>query len=265
MKKGFYKSKYGDIFYEFSVGEEKPVIIFTHGIGMDRRTFKTQVEALTSDYNVLVWDLPGHGHSTIREKQERFTKMSADCLNELMNELGIQKAVFVGQSLGSIIVQYFLIRHPSKVTATVHAPGIELKSHIGSWVKIFVPLMMGLYHLIPENTFCKLFGRHRAEKIEVQNYLSDTMRHTGKRFALRVTKDLVYDLIDKSPVPKEKPLLITFGEKEFSYIRRASIKWHEGISNSKCIEIKGANHILNQDNPEKFNRVLIDFLKFIEH
>jgi pimeloyl-ACP methyl ester carboxylesterase len=264
MKNGFLKSKYGDIFYKFSVADGKPVIIFTHGVGMDHKTFEMQVEALKSDYSLLVWDLPGHGRSTIKEEGERFTKMSADCLNALMKELGIKKAIMVGQSLGSIIVQYFLIRYPSLVTATVHAPGIEIKSHIGSWTKMFVPLMMGMFHLFPKNAFYRLFGRHRAEKIEVQNYLSDTMRQTGKKLALQITKDLVYDLIDKSPVPGKRPILITYGEKELYYIRKASIKWHKSTANSKCIKIKNANHILNQDNPEDFNKALIDFLKVIE-
>ncbi len=261
MKTGIYRSDFGDIYYQFSVSENKPVIILTHGVGMDHRTFASQVEALKSDYSVLVWDLPGHGRSTIKPNKERFTKMAACCMNGLMDELGIQKAVLTGQSLGSIIVQYFLLNYPSRVIASVHVPGIELRRHIGSWTKIFVPLMIGLYHLFPENAFYRLFGRHRAERKEVQDYLTETMRHTGKRLALKITGDMVYDLIDKSQVPENRPLLITYGEKELSYIRKASTKWHESTPGSKCIMIGNANHILNQDNPEEFNSVLIDFLE----
>jgi pimeloyl-ACP methyl ester carboxylesterase len=109
MEKAMFKSEYGDIYYELSRAKEKPVIIFTHGVGMDHRTFATQVEAFKADYGVLVWDLPGHGRSTIKKRKERFTKMSADCLNRLMDELGIDEAILVGQSLGSMIVQHFQI------------------------------------------------------------------------------------------------------------------------------------------------------------
>lgn len=135
MKNGFYKSNYGDIYYELSLSEGKPIIIFIHGVGMDHKTFGMQVEALKSDYSILVWDLPGHGRSTIKEYQERFTKISADCLNGLMNETGVSKAIFVGQSLGSMIVQHFQIEHSRKVMAAIHVPGIELKSHVGTLVK----------------------------------------------------------------------------------------------------------------------------------
>lgn len=258
------KSEYGDIYYELSSAKEKPVIIFTHGVGMDLQTFEMQVDFFKSDYSVLVWDLPGHGHSTLKEQKERFTKMSADCLNLLMNELGIKKAILVGQSLGSMIVQHFQIKNPQKVIAAIHVPGIELKSHVGSWSKIFVPFMMFMLNLIPKKTFYKSFGKHRAVRKDVQKYLSAKMSRTGKKLALEITKDMVYDLIDKSPEPEKAPLFITYGEKDLFFIRNAAKKWHKNEPNSKIFEIQNANHIANQDNPKEFNQAMIDFLEVLE-
>lgn len=264
MKNVSYKSAYGDIFYDFKLEDGKPIIILTHGVGMDHKTFKMQVEALKSDYSVLVWDLPGHGRSTIKEHKERFTKISADCLNGLMNEVGVSNAILVGQSLGSMIVQHFQIKHPEKVIATIHVPGIELKSHVGSWSKIFVPFMMFMLNLIPSKNFYKSFGKHRAVKKNVQKYLSETMSRTGKKLAMEITKDMVYDLIDKSPEPKKAPLLITYGKKDLFFIRSAAKKWHRKETGSICVEIQNANHIANQDNPEEFNKAMIDFLETLE-
>lgn len=260
MQNALYKSEYGDIYYELSGPEDAPIIIFTHGVGMDHRTFEKQIEAIKDNYRVIVWDLPGHGRSTLKEHKQRFTRMSSDCLYGLMNEVGVNTAVLVGQSLGSMIVQHFLIKYPSKVSATVHVPGIELKSHIGSWAKIFFSFIMGMLHLIPKKTFYRAFGRHRAVKPEVQIYLSQTMEKTGKKLALRITKDMVYDLIDGMPAIDKRPLLITYGEKDLFFIRKGSVKWHQKISDSKCVKILSANHIANQDNPEEFNKTLIDFL-----
>ncbi|MDP3444791.1 MAG: alpha/beta hydrolase [Ignavibacteria bacterium] len=220
-----------------------------------------QVEFFKSDFGVLVWDLPGHGRSSIKEQNEKFTKMSADCLNILMNELGIKNAILVGQSLGSIIVQHFQIKTPQKVIATIHVPGIKLKSQIGSWSKKFIPFMI---NLIPQKTFYKSFGKHRAVRKDVQNYLSETMSQTGKKLALEITKDMVYDLIDKSPEPEKSPLLITYGKKGLFFIRNAAKIWHKNEPNSKIFEIQNANHIANQDNPKEFNQAMIDFLEALE-
>jgi 3-oxoadipate enol-lactonase len=264
MEKAILISEYGDIYYELSKLKDKPVIIFTHGVGMDHRTFEMQVEVLKSDYSILLWDLPGHGRSTIKEQRERFTKMSADCLNRLMTELGVNNGILVGQSLGSMIVQHFQIKHHQKVIAAIHVPGIELKSHVGSWSKIIVPFMMFMLNLIHSKTFCKSFGKHRAVKKDVQKYLSETMSRTGKKFALKITKDMVYDLIEKSPESVKVPLLITYGKKDLFFIRNAAKKWHGKEIASMCAEIQNANHIVNQDNPEEFNKAVIDFLETLE-
>jgi len=264
MIKAMFKSEYGDIYYEWWSQNEKPVIIFTHGVGMDLRTFDMQVEFFKSNYHVLVWDLPGHGRSTLKEQKDRFTKMSADCLNTLMNELEINKAIFVGQSLGSMIIQHFQIKNPQKVAAVIHVPGIELKSHVGSWSRIFVPFMMFMLNLIPSKLFYSSFGKHRAVKKDVQMYLSETMSRTGKKLALAITRDMVYDLIDRSPEPQKAPLLITYGTEDLFFIRNAAKKWHRNEIGSTCVEIQNANHIANQDNPEEFNRAMLAFLVAVE-
>jgi pimeloyl-ACP methyl ester carboxylesterase len=258
-----YKCRYGDISYEWHGPEEAPVVAFIHGVGMDRRTFLEQAEALKDNYRVLLWDLPGHGESTLGDYDTRFTRLSADCLQELLMEHGVGSAVLVGQSLGSIIAQYFLLRHPGLAKASVHVPGVELKSHAGRWARPFVPLMTGLFKLMPEGMFCRSFGRHRAVRKEVQRYLSETMANTGMSLAMKITRDMMYDLIDQSPAPAKRPLLITCGRKDLFFIRRGCRGWHRRTAGSRYAEIDHANHIANQDNPARFNQVLRGFLEEI--
>jgi 3-oxoadipate enol-lactonase len=260
MKKGKFASSYGDIYYELSGADDGITLIFIHGVGMDYFTFRKQLGSLKSHYRTLVWDLPGHGDSSLKNYHKRFTELSAECLNELMEVLEISRAVLVGQSLGSMVAQHFQLKFPEKVMAVVHAPGIELKSHMGKWVKKLVPVFIFLMDLIPENMFCNSFGKHRAVKKEVKDYLSRTMKKTGKKFALKITADMCYDLIDSSPQPKKVPLLILYGQKDLGFIKNASKAWHKNEPSSQCVEIANANHIANQDNPEAFNQALLGFL-----
>lgn len=255
-----YQSKYGDIYYQLTGKEDSPVIVFIHGVGMDHRTFDKQVDAFKSDYGILVWDLPGHGSSTYKESRKRFTEMAADCLYNLLDSLGIDEVILVGQSLGSIVAQHFQAKYPRCVLATVHVPGIEISSRMGSWTKVFVPLMMGMFKFFPSKPFYRLFGKHRAVNIEVQEYLSRAIEKVGKKLVLRVTKDMVYDIIEESPRPPTRPTLVTFGDQDLFFIRRGAKKWHLRESTSKFAEIKNANHIANQDNPEGFNLALSGFL-----
>jgi 3-oxoadipate enol-lactonase len=260
MRKDFFLSRYGKIYYELNGAEFAPTLVFIHGVGMNCHTFEKQIESLQPHYRTLVWDLPGHGRSTLDNYNLRFTELSADCLNELLEELHISRVVLVGQSLGSMVAQHFQIKYPEKVSAVLHAPGIELKSHAGTWTKNLVPFFIFLLGLIPENIFNKSFGKHRAVRKEVQESLSATMRETGKKFALKITADMCYDLIDSSPQPEKVPLLILYGGKDLAFIRKASIAWHKKEPSSQCVEIANANHIANQDNPEAFNLAMHRFL-----
>jgi 3-oxoadipate enol-lactonase len=264
MKKETFSSDYGDIYYELSGQKGRPALIFVHGVGMDHHTFDVQVEALKSRYQVLAWDLPGHGRSTLHAQSERYTRMAADCLYALMIETEISTAIMVGQSLRSMIVQHFQLKYPGQVLAAIHVPGIALKSHVGPWFRIFVPFMMLLFELIPAGLFYKSFGKHRAVRKDVQDYLSEAISRAGKKLVLAITRDMIYDLIDDAPDPASVPLLLTYGDKDLFFIRNAVRKWHGQATGSICVEIPNANHIANQDNPEAFNAAVLAFLSGID-
>jgi 3-oxoadipate enol-lactonase len=260
IEEAIYKSRYGDIYYKLCGPRDAPMVVFVHGVGMDHRTFEEQADAIGGQYRLLMWDLPGHGNSTFKQYDQRFTHMAANCLDGLMHEAGVGKAVFVGQSLGSMIVQHFVAMHPEKVMATVHVPGIDLTDRFNPVLKILISMMLGMARMIPERIFYNSFGSHRAEKPEVQRYLSGSISRVGKEFVMRITKDMVDDLFEALPTPQKRPMLIAYGEKDLPFIRKGSLKWHRKFPYSNCIEIPEANHISNQDNPEDFNKVLVDFL-----
>ena len=260
----FYKSKYGNVYYELSGPEDAPVVIFLHGVGMDHRTFEEQREALRRRYRTLLIDLPGHGHSSIVNYDKRYSLLAAECLEGLMDEAGIDKAILVGQSLGSFISQRFQLKNPGRVSATAHIGGAEFRSYAGSWAKAFIPMTMGMIHIMPKNSFYNAFGRHKADTIETQEYLIEATKKSGKKLISAITKDMLYEIIEGIPEPEYRHLMISFGETDLPFIRKNSLKWHKKMPGSVLVEIEGANHIANQDNPDRFNEALLNFLESID-
>lgn len=82
-------------------GGEGRAVLFTHGAGLDHTMFDAQTSALAAaGYRVLVWDMRGHGQSTL-SPERRFTAADAlDDLAALCEECGIERVVPVGHSLG---------------------------------------------------------------------------------------------------------------------------------------------------------------------
>lgn len=113
-------------------GEGEP-IIWVHGLGSQRGSWHYQIANFKKDYRVVTIDLLGHGVNRT-DKPITLTTMAADVI-DILNELGIQSAHFVGHSLGGVVVQEILESYPGYVTSTVLANTMSiLPTCVGSTV-----------------------------------------------------------------------------------------------------------------------------------
>src|SRR6266542_2616348 len=124
--------------------EGKPLVVFTHGLCVDHRSWKYQVPVVAKAYRVLTWDVRGHGLS--QPVGEPFNlPLAVEDLLALVDQLGYDKAVFVGHSNGTYIHQELAFRHPERVTALVIADGTCITwphSAFENWLVRAAPKLM---------------------------------------------------------------------------------------------------------------------------
>ena len=256
-----FESDWGPIHYDVAGPEGAPVVVFTHGIVLDRSTFDAQVAGLRDTYRLVVWDMPGHGRSfPLPGGDFRFSVASA-CLIGLLDEVGAERAVLVGQSLGSLVSQVAAHGHPQRVTALVHVGGMPLHEGMSRFAASLWRAFLAVAVVIPERTLARWFGRERAATADVRRYLERSAVRSGKRQFLGYTKAYLRDLAAGIPEAPGVPSLIVYGEHEVAMVRNAAAKWHAGAPASRLAVIPGAGHIANQDRPEAFNQVLASFLE----
>jgi pimeloyl-ACP methyl ester carboxylesterase len=94
-------------------GQGMPVLLL-HGFPFDHRIWRTQVEALKSTYRIITPDLRGHGQSTAPEGTYDMDLMVADVV-VLLDNLGIDRAVWVGHSMGGYITMAALRTVPERI------------------------------------------------------------------------------------------------------------------------------------------------------
>lgn len=85
-----------------------PVLVFNHGWTMSHRFFERQ-RALSDRFQILLWDLPGHGDS---EKRESGYDL-ADCsraLHQLVTDLGLKQVIGLGWSMGAQVLWDYVAR-----------------------------------------------------------------------------------------------------------------------------------------------------------
>lgn len=102
--------------YTLSGKQNAPVITLIHGLGLTRATWNDHLPALEQHYQVLNYDLYGHGDSALPPETPSLTVFARQ-LRELMDELGIASAALVGFSLGGMINRRFAMDYPERVDA----------------------------------------------------------------------------------------------------------------------------------------------------
>jgi len=90
-------------------------VIFVHGLGGNSNVFTPQVMALGSRYRTVRPDLPGSGRSPASGALS--IGSLADAVVRAARVLGIERAYFVGHSMGTIVCQHIAVNEPRLVRA----------------------------------------------------------------------------------------------------------------------------------------------------
>jgi len=109
-----------DTYYSIN-GNGSPIVLIHHLAGNIRSWFN-QIPYLAKNYQVIAYDLRGHGRSA--EPKQTFTMDDlADDLFLLLQELGIEKCSIIGHSIGGMIAPVFALKHGSMVNALAIVSG----------------------------------------------------------------------------------------------------------------------------------------------
>lgn len=105
-----------NIYYESS-GKGKPVVLIG-GLGSNISSWTAQVPIYSDIFRVIYFDNRGMGKSD-KPDTTYSTEIMADDTIALLDNLGIDKASFIGKSMGGMIAQWIGIKYPDRVDKLV--------------------------------------------------------------------------------------------------------------------------------------------------
>jgi 3-oxoadipate enol-lactonase len=106
--------------YETSNSAGRPTVILAASLGADRSMWREQVQLLPRTWNVVTFDLRGHGASPLSPKTPSIDDFADDVVS-IADELGIDRFAFCGLSIGGVIGQNLGARYPARLTSLVLA------------------------------------------------------------------------------------------------------------------------------------------------
>ncbi|MEX3937670.1 alpha/beta fold hydrolase [Paraburkholderia phymatum] len=93
-------------------------VVLIHGVGMNRSVWAPQIDALTASFQVVVYDMLGHGDSALPTPAPTLDEYAAQ-LEALLDTMRIGRAHIVGHSMGALVALEFALTHPQRTLSVV--------------------------------------------------------------------------------------------------------------------------------------------------
>jgi 3-oxoadipate enol-lactonase len=238
-------------------------IIFTHGHSLYHKQWEPQVEHFSKSYQTIVWDVRGHGYSTLPEGGVEPEDFCKDLVG-FLDHLGIQSAILCGLSIGGHISLQTAIKFPDRVEGLILI-GSPYTNRFNLYERLAAPISKFSLRLIP----LKLTGKITADvlsKINPDNRqlivdAFDLMTHDN--FLRHWSGNLRMD--SRERLHKiQCPTLILYGDQDVMVMRQQK-SLAEQIPHAVVKVIGNAHHLANRDNPEEVNKHMEAFLEQIVH
>lgn len=253
------------IHYWLAGPEDRPLVVLMHGATMDHRMFDPQIAALVPQYRTLRWDARGHGRS--RPAPEFTLEDCAADLIAILDAIGVDQVVLVGQSMGGYIAQYVYLRQPERVRAIVIIGATSIALPYALWEIWALQATLPMFRLWPYNHLAGVVARSTALRPEVQAYALEVVRQFDRREFLTIWK-AVTQAVRREGLPDHRidvPLLLTHGDQDNTgSVKRQAPAWAASEPNVELVVIPNASHNANQDNPTFFNDLLLRFLAHVD-
>src|SRR3990172_6307927 len=105
-----------EIYYEVH-GSGEPLLLIM-GLGANAGSWVMQVPELSMEYKIIAFDNRGSGRSGKPNEAYSIAQMADDAA-ALLDDLAIDSAHVFGMSMGGMIAQDLVLRHPERVTSLI--------------------------------------------------------------------------------------------------------------------------------------------------
>ena len=241
-----------------------PKIIFSNSLGSDLRMWNPQVEAMKDKYCIIRYDKRGHGKSSSAQGPYSFDMLENDVIR-IMDNLEVEKANFVGLSMGGMTSLGLALKHQNRFDKFVCcAARADMPPPMqDGWNQRIAVVKesdtAGVVNGSLERWYSEKFTNDPANT-DIINLSKDMITNTSKEGYIgscEAIKKLDY-LKELSTINRE--ILYISGEIDMGAPAMAMEEMHHLTPNSKYECISGAAHILNIECAEEVNNIILEFL-----
>ncbi len=247
--------------YQVDGAEGAPWLVFSNSLATNVSMWDEQAAELKRSFRVLRYDQRGHGDTDAPAGRYSFDLLIADVV-ALLDALAVKRAHFAGLSMGGVTALGLAQRHPDRLDRVIvcDSPGMSSSASAQQWEeRIAVARKEGMKALV-ESTIARWFPPETvAANPPHLERLRKMIRTTPVDGFVGCAAALANHDFRSAVRTITRPALFIVGAKDG--VTPAAMKQMQAeLPGSKFVELPGAGHISNLDQPEKFNRAVREFL-----
>lgn len=246
--------------YEVEGPAGAPTVVFSNSLATNLSMWDEQAAALKKSFRVLRYDQRGHGGTEATDGRYNFDLLVADVV-ALYDALSIKRAHFVGISMGGMTGLALAQKHPGRVDrlAACDCGPASSPASAQQWEERIAILEKDGIEPLVEATARRWFPPEfiEANPAVFQN-ACEMIRNTPVKGFIGCAGALAnYDLRPGLP-DIGVPTLLIVGTKDATVPGIKAI--NAAVPGSKLVELEGAGHLSNLEQPAAFTSALQQFL-----
>jgi len=240
-----------NIYYE--VHGSGPTILLTHGYSADTSMWKPQIEALSKNYRLVLWDMRGHGRSDYPEDPKQYSETATlDDMAAILDAVGAERAVIGGLSLGGYMSLAFHLKYPHRVRALLiidTGPGYRKDAPRAGW----------------NATAEEMAKKLESDGLDYLRQLSPeraTSHHRSADGLIKAARGMLTQhdsRVIESLTSIKVPSIVIVGANDEPFLNSSDYMAAK-IPGARKAVIADAGHASNIDQPAKFNGEVLQFL-----
>ena len=275
--------KVGSINTRYWTGGEGSPVVLVHGMGGSAAGWLPSFSAFCSEHQVFALDIVGHGR-TDKPDPARYNYRLTDLKNfisDFMNILKINQAHIVGHSMGGAVSLMLAINDSSRVQKLVLSDAGGLGKELHPFMRVMSIPVLGeiLASRLLYTSDVKKYGEQLRSSARNATYITDELienLHAVEQFPtkykmfLKVLRDGVnwtgqkknfYEpILERLPTVTNQTLLIWGRQDDLIPLAHAEIA-AKRLPNARLEVIENSGHVPMFDQPETFNRLVLEFLR----
>jgi pimeloyl-ACP methyl ester carboxylesterase len=245
-----------------------PLVLALHGTGDSCHTWEPFAAMASRSFHIIAMDQRGHGDSDWIVPPAYSGEDYVGDLEAFIEELGLEKPILLGHSMGALHCTTYTSMRPRNVAALIH---VDIEPCPPPWNRRY---LCGLYEKLPESyeseddfvAQLRQTAPYAGEEL-LCRLASRSLEHSGDgRLAYKGDREVyahfdpAYDLRERLRFIKT-PALVVRGQESRVMSSGEARTMARALPRGKLVEIPRATHPVHLDNPEAFGRAVLDFLE----